>query len=236
MKVTPSTILDAPSYYTSHFNGKYNTDRCLVLRDLELEYDDTTFPTSMKMMPSGTHIVDLTNNSFTSVPPLSGRSDVHTLLLSRNNIHAIDGFLLPNQLRNLTLAHNGIETLDQLNGLKSAPNTLENLSLKGNNVCYIEGYREYVLQLLPQLRVLDFSKVKAQERLGGEKLSINTLSASKNQTTSLVKTPADKNLELMGHVVAKLDKKTVDEIKEQLANATTLSEIERLEKLLSGNV
>lgn len=198
MKVTPSTILDAPSYYSSHFNGKYNTDRCLVLRDLELEYDDTTLPTSMKMMPSGTHIVDLTNNSFTSVPPLSERSDVHTLLLSRNNIHAIDGSLLPNRLRNLTLAHNGIETLDQLNGLKSAPNTLENLSLKGNNVCYIEGYREYVLQLLPQLRVLDFSKVKAQERLGGEKSSINTLSASKNRTKSLVKTPADKKIGING--------------------------------------
>jgi U2 small nuclear ribonucleoprotein A' len=42
---------------------------------------------------------------------------------------------------------------------------LTRLSLVGNAVTRLPDYRLYVIALLPRLRVLDFNKVKAQERL-----------------------------------------------------------------------
>lgn len=113
-EVHPSIVIDAPQYYVDHFNGKHNVDKCVILRDLQLESDTESMPSSMKHLTKPTHILDLTNNDLLTIPDLSSRDDIHTLLLARNNIVDVDGRLLPMNLQNLTLSNNGLRRFEEL--------------------------------------------------------------------------------------------------------------------------
>ncbi|SCW00440.1 LAFE_0C04236g1_1 [Lachancea fermentati] len=233
MKITPSTVIDAPTYYASYFNGRLDTDKVLILRDLNLESDGDSMPTVLSQIPIPTNVVDMTNNDLTQLPPLQKRADIHTLLLSRNRIVSIDGRLLPTNILNLSLANNGIDRLEQLNGLRNSPQSLENLNLRGNAICYFEDYRSHVLSLLPQLKVLDFQKVKGEEleHITSRKFDSNAASTGSSKGSS-----RDKDAEVMSNVVSKMDEKAKQNLRDQLAKATTLAEIERLEKVLAGEV
>ncbi|EDO19397.1 hypothetical protein Kpol_1002p44 [Vanderwaltozyma polyspora DSM 70294] len=235
MKFTPSIVLDAPAYYVNHFNGKCNSDKCLILRDLGLESDSEYMNQSFGYMNKPVNILDLTNNKISGLPNLKERTDIHTLLIARNRVSYIDGKLLPKRLENLVLGHNNITSLDELNGLKSGPKTLTNLCLRANDVCHMEGYREYIIKLMPHLQVLDFTKVTDKERKAAKSFE---LPKHKKQKTGDAKhkEPYDESVELINMVVKKMTKEEREDLKKQLANATTLDEILRLEKLLSGGV
>lgn len=232
MKFTPSVILDAAEYYVDHFDRKHDVDKCTILRDLQLETDDELMPSSLKRLAKPTHVLDLTNNELTSIPDLQLRSDIHTILLSRNQISLLDGRLLPRKIRNLVVADNNLSTFEQLNGLKGAPSTLENLVLRGNQVCHTAGYREHVLRTVPSLTVLDFERVTNQERLRSKQVKSSEIATEATVTD----TRRDKSSEIMHLVVSKMSDEKRKELKEQLASATSLAEIARIEKLLSGGV
>lgn len=232
MKITPSVVLDATEYYVDHFSGKHDVDKCTILRNLKLETDDELMPSSLKKLAKPTHVLDLTNNELISIPDMRSRGDIHTLLLSMNQISVLDGRLLPGRIRNLVLANNNISTFEQLNGLKWAPTTLENVVLRGNQVCHLEGYREHVLGTVPSLKVMDFERVTQEERLRAQKA--NTSDAVPTAVVTGAK--RDKSSELMHLVVSKMSEERRNELKEQLARATSLAEIARIEKLLSGGV
>lgn len=238
MKFTPSIVIDAPQYYVDHFNGKYNVDKCVILRDLQLETDSESMPSSLKHLTKPTHILDLTNNDLIMIPDLSSRDDIHTLLLARNNIVDIDGRLLPMNIQNLTLSNNSIRRFEDLQRLRRVPKTLKNLILIGNQVCHLANYREQVLRLVPHLETLDFQNVSTEERKNattfsrqadGETLAPVSASAKDNKSR-------DKTMEIMNLVVSKMTVEKRNELKKQLAEATSLEEIARLEKLLSGGV
>ncbi|SCV01205.1 LAMI_0G10000g1_1 [Lachancea mirantina] len=240
MIVTPGIVLDAPTYYQDALNGKCESDKCVTLRDLDLETDQNSMPLMLTKLPYPCHILDLTNNNLTQLPPISDRTDVHTVLCSRNQISSPNGSLLPRNVKRLTLARNGIDNLEQLNDLKSAPASLENVNLRSNGVCYLQGYRDYVIQLLPGIKTLDFTAVSDGERRrvahGAAKNSLET-DASVTITAAVSSAaPRDKSAELMSDVVMKLDEDTREKLKDQLSNATTLEEIDRIEKILSGGV
>lgn len=232
MKFTPSVLLDATEYYVDHFDGKNDIDKCTILRDLQLETDTELMPSSLKRLAKPTHILDLTNNELTSLPDLRSRSDIHTILLSRNQINVLDGRVLPRRTRNLVVADNNISTFEQLNGLKGAPDTLENLVLRGNQVCHSEGYREHVIRTVPSLKVLDFERVTKQERQRSKEVQPSEVSAEATVTDIR----RDKSSEIMHLVVSKMSEEKRNELKEQLTSATSLAEIARIEKLLSGGV
>lgn len=242
MKFLPSTVIDAPSYYVEFFDGKHETDKVVVLRDLKLESDLITMNTSLQNLSKPTHILDLTDNNLTSLPDLRSRKDIHSLLLAKNRICYTDGKLLPAKLKNLILSNNGITTLSQLNGLKYAPKSLENLALRDNQIVHLEGYRNYILTLLPNLLILDFKKVTKEERkLVAESPSIieeaqGTADANSTITLSVNEIEQNKTLELMQNVVKTMTSERKNELKQKLANATSLDEIERLESLLSGGI
>lgn len=232
MKFTPSVLLDAPTYYVDHFNGKHDVDKCTSLRNLQLETDTESMPPSLRRLPRPTHILDLTNNELTFLPDLRTRSDIHTMLVSRNQITVIDGRLLPGRIRNLVVANNNVSTLEQLNGLKNAPQSLENLVLRGNQVCHLQGYREHVLRTVPSLTVLDFERVTQRERLRSKEIKESEI-ASEAAVTDVKR---DKTSEIVDLVVSRMSEERKNELKEQLVNATSLAEIARIEKLLSGGV
>lgn len=239
MKFTPSVVIDAPGYYVDHFSGGKNVDKCVILRDKQLEGDSESMPVSLKHLSRPTNILDLTNNELKELPNLKHRTDIHTLLLGRNNIKYINGKKLPRHLRNLVLANNNISSISQLKGLHHSPKTLTNLSLRGNPICHLQDFRIHVIRYIPKLQVLDFQNVtKEERRLANSKIErskdnakdqLHKVSVPENRKRK------DKNIELMNFVVEKMSEERKKEIKQQLANAKSLDEIMKLEKLVSGS-
>lgn len=239
-KLSINQVFDAPSYLADHFNGEYDTDKVVILRDASIITDTTMLKQSLDRLPGDCKVLDMTNNDLVMVPPLTSRRSIHTVLLGRNRIKKLDGSLLPPNVMKVSLANNEINNLADLEGLQTAPKSLKNLCLRGNDVCYLAGYRQFAISKCPQLEVLDFQKVtrkerlqdtsvprEAQQRVPDQRIMDSEVSGGKKR---------DKHMELLGTVVKKMDEKTRNEIKEQLGNATTLDEIERLESLLTGNV
>ncbi|CDO92113.1 unnamed protein product [Kluyveromyces dobzhanskii CBS 2104] len=241
-KLGISQVLDAPSYLVDHFDGGYDTDKVVILRDASIISDTTMLKQSLSKLPADCKVLDLTNNDLVTVPPLSSHRSIHTLLLGRNRIKKLDGIWLPTNISKLSLVQNEISELSDLDGLQMAPKSLRNVCLRGNDVCYLAGYRRYVLAKCPQLEVLDFERVTKKDRVQGASANVPVV-AMENASSVAVQTSdasgewkRDKHMELLGTVVKKMDEATKNEIKEQLANATTLDEIERLESLLAGNL
>ena len=87
------------------------------------------------------------------------------LLLSNNRISRVAdgvGSRLP-ALETLVLTNNRIATLAEIDGLASFE-ALTMLSLLQNPVTRRKHYRLYVIHKLPNLRVLDFQRVRPRER------------------------------------------------------------------------
>ena len=70
-------------------------------------------------------------------------------------------------IEELQLSNNMVAELGDLKPLAQLPK-LARLSLVGNPVSKLPHYRLYVIHLLPQLRLLDFNKIKDQERKDAE--------------------------------------------------------------------
>lgn len=247
MKFSPGLVLDAPGYYVDHTDGRHNTQKCLVLRNLNLECDDIAMPSSFKYLPSPVHILDLTNNNLTFFPDLHSREDIDTLLLSKNQLQIVDGSLLPKKLRALVIAYNGIDSFETIELLMKSPRTLKELVMVGNQICHMANYRSRVLSLLPNLEVLDFQNVRKEERSKaieehqllvkqkkGKKAKKGTSSGSVSANPIVDNKPRDKTAETMNTIIDKMDPEKRKEIKELLANAESLEDIERVERMLSG--
>lgn len=236
MKITPSLVIDAPEYYVDHFNGKYDVDKCTVLRNLRLESDSEAMSSSFKHIGRSTHVLDMTNNELVIMPDLHTKADIHTVLLARNQISYLDGKMLPPGVVNLVLASNNISSLEQLSGLYHSPKSLRNIVLRGNQVCHLQGYREYVLRLLPHLQTLDFDRVTKKDREASNKTEAIKASDISKPVNGLKNISRDKSMEIMNLVVSKMSKDKREELNKQLENATSLAEISRIEKLLSGGI
>lgn len=234
MKFTPSVVIDAPTYYVDHFNGRFNIDKCVILRNMQLESDPELMTISLRHLPHPVHILDLTNNELTEFPNLRDNKDIHTLLLSRNQISQLNGDYLPHHLTHLVICNNNIISFEQLNGLQNSPKSLRSLQLRGNSVVHLEGYREYVLRLVPNLRILDYTRVTDQERERSKKVDLSDGGIHSNRIPGIMS--RDKDMEMMHMVIDKMSEERRKELNKQLTNATSLEEINRIEKLLSGGV
>merc|ERR1712226_1830218 len=98
-----------------------------------------------------------------------------TIDFSDNEIRKLDGFPYMHRVKNLMLNNNrivrigeGLELcLPNLNTLiltNNSPQELADLEPLHNPVVTRRNYREYVIHKFPNLRVLDFKKVKDKER------------------------------------------------------------------------
>ena len=87
---------------------------------------------------------------------------------SFNEMTSIDECLL--QYKNLKILYlhgNCIEKLSEVDKLATLPH-LQSLTLHGNPVEELEGYRQYVLFRLPQLKKFDFSAVTKSDRVSSQ--------------------------------------------------------------------
>ncbi|KAJ8668556.1 hypothetical protein QAD02_010219 [Eretmocerus hayati] len=178
-----------------------------------------------------------------------------TIDFSDNDIRKIDGFPYLKRIKTLFFNNNRIVRISE--GLEQCIPNLETLMLTGNmiqdladveplvplqkltNLCLLQNpitakphYRAYIVFKMPQLRLLDFKKIKQKER---------------EEANTFFKTPRGKEVsrEVLKKAKAQaqgangIDKPTMSaneraKIREAISNATSLEEVQRLSKLLQA--
>lgn len=175
---------------------------------------------------------------------------LHTLILNNNRIARV-GKNLEQQLPKmgcLILTNNRLNNLadvDPLAGFKH----LKHLSLMGNPVAKKANYRLYVIFRLPQLKVLDFRKVKQAERAK----AAATFGGSEGGLGAKASGEKGKTFEPGSVAGAAEEPEAMDEdeapkapagptaaqllaLKAAIANAATLEEVQRLETALTTGI
>lgn len=140
---------------------------------------------------------------------------------------------IPN-LETLMLTGNMIQELGDIEPLVKLQN-LSSLSLMQNPIFGKPFYRQYLIYKLPQLRLLDFRKIKQKER---EEVHA-FFESSKGKA---ILREINKKSKAQAQGANGLDKPLMSEnervkIREAISNATSLEEVQRLSKLLqSGHI
>jgi len=187
--------------------------------------------------------IDLSENEITRLENFPQLAKLRTLLLSNNRISKIEpgvGEHLP-LLNTIIAANNKIVALKDLDPLADF-SQLSHLSLVGNPVCKSENYRLYLIHKLPKITVLDYQKVKPKERDEAKRVFGSLASEAKKDAKGKPipaaagasgAAPAESKSEdqEMTQAPAAIDK---EQILEQIRNAKTLEEVEKLEKLLAS--
>ncbi|KAF9195291.1 U2 small nuclear ribonucleoprotein A' [Haplosporangium sp. Z 767] len=229
MKLTPELITRAPCYLNA-------------LKDRELDLRSHKIPAieNLGVTKDLNDSIDLTDNDIRSLSNFPSLPRLKCLLLSNNRISKIDSNLsqyLPN-LTTVVLTNNAITELSDLDGL-SGCKSIEILSLLDNPVTKKKYYRLWVVWKLPSVRVLDFEKVKKEERVEAKKLfegkaGPSALAESIAATKSSTFEPGEGvPLPLKSSVpTLTMTKEDQEKIKAALAKATTLDEITKLERAL----
>ncbi|KAM7406677.1 hypothetical protein PAMP_001039 [Pampus punctatissimus] len=115
--------------------------------------------------------IDFSDNEVRKLDGFPLLKRLKTLLMNNNRICRVGENLeqsLPG-LTELVLTNNNIQELGDLDPLATVK-TLTLLSLLRNPVTNKKHYRLYVINKIPQIRVLDFQKVKLKERQEAEKM------------------------------------------------------------------
>uniref|UniRef100_A0A3Q0SXV7 Small nuclear ribonucleoprotein polypeptide A' n=1 Tax=Amphilophus citrinellus TaxID=61819 RepID=A0A3Q0SXV7_AMPCI len=180
--------------------------------------------------------IDFSDNEVRKLDGFPLLKRLKTLLMNNNRICRIGENLeqsLPS-LTELVLTNNNIQELGDLDPLASVK-TLTLLSLLRNPVTNKKHYRLYVISKIPQIRVLDFQKVKLKERQEAEKMFKGKRGAQ------LAKDIARRTKTFTPGAAAQLEKKRigpsqadVEAIKNAIANASSLAEVERLKGMLQA--
>lgn len=179
--------------------------------------------------------IDFSDNEVRKLDGFPLLKRLKTLLMNNNRICRIGENLeqsLPS-LTELILTSNNIQELGDLDPLASVK-TLTLLSLLRNPVTNKKHYRLYVINKIPQIRVLDFQKVKLKERQEAEKMFKGKLGAQ------LAKDIARRTKTFTPGVAVQLEKRMgpsqadVEAIKNAIANASSLAEVERLKGMLQA--
>jgi len=189
--------------------------------------------------------IDFTENDLKKLENFPFLNRLKCLILNSNRISFIDaklGDTIPN-VHTVILTNNNLQELGDLDGLASLTK-LEHLSLLGNPVTHKAQYRLYVVHKLPNLRVLDYRRIKLVERTtatslfkGKKGTALKEQIVKKSKTFNIGELPAaavaEKKLHVNGNFKSPQEIKA---IQEAIANAKTLDEINRLQEMLQSGV
>lgn len=137
----------------------------LKQRELNLRGYKAPAIENLGVTKDGFDCIDLSDNEVKKLENFPRLRRLRMLLLNNNQISKIHDTLAESieNLEYLILTSNHISQLAEIDPL-AAFKKLDTLSLMGNPVTKRKYYREYVVSKLPQLRVLDFQKIKPRER------------------------------------------------------------------------
>jgi len=227
VKLTPDLIEGAGQYINP-------------IRDRELDLRGYKIPVIENL---GTTLdqfdtIDFSDNEIRKLDGFPYLTRVKSLLLNNNRIVRLGEGLelcLPN-LHTLILTNNSLQELADLEPVTSLKK-LTMLSLLHNPVVTKRNYREYVIHKFPNLRVLDFKKVKHQEREAAKALF--KTKEGKTQLKDIQRkaktfVPGEPLPEATNRSTnpAGLTPEQVRHIKTMIAKAGSLEEIERLNQML----
>lgn len=121
----------------------------------------------------GYEVIDLSDNDIEHLDNMPFLQNLKELYISRNSLTELklEGDNLPN-LSVLNLHGNKISNIEQISCLSKIA-SLKCLILTENPICYIDNYREKVLQTLPQLEILDYQPIYHLMRKVGHKIVAN---------------------------------------------------------------
>ncbi|XP_038315142.1 LOW QUALITY PROTEIN: U2 small nuclear ribonucleoprotein A'-like isoform X2 [Canis lupus familiaris] len=184
--------------------------------------------------------IDFSDNKVRKLDGFPLLRRLKTLLVNNNRMCRTGEGLdqaLP-RLRELILTNNSLVELGDLDPLASLK-SLTYLSILRNPVTNKKHYRLYVIYEVPQVRVLDFQKVKLKEPQEAEKMFKG------KRGTQLAKDIARRSKTFSPGAGLPTDKKKgvercgpspgdVEAIKNAIANVSTLAEVEQLKGLLQS--
>jgi len=206
---------------TAELVGK-STSFMNALGDWELDLRSNRIPATENLAVTRDQYdtIDLTDNDLRRVENLPTLKRLHTLLLSRNRIESFQEDIavkLP-AVETIVLSGNeGIKSASQLTPL-SRCKSLRYLALLDCPLSRASNYRLQIIALLPQLTVLDYQKVKQVERQAADRLK--------------KRIPLDE-LSLEEPPLKKLRPEDISKIQEAIRNASSLDEIQQLERILA---
>lgn len=217
--LTPKIVADAPRY----LNG-------IKQQEILLRGHQAVKIEHLGIVQNLVQSIDLSDNLIEHLGNFPRLTRTVSLLASNNRIKTIDPQLGTklHSLQTLSLSHNRIDSLAELRALLLLPK-LEYFSLDNNPISEHPYYRLYILWLAPQIRVLDFERVRDSERNQAKQL-FGTL----DDPTELVAKVEGKETTKMEapKVATKLSEEEKEKLRNRLATATTLAEIDEIEALL----
>lgn len=211
------------------------------VKDRELDLRGYRIPEIENLGATGDQFdtIDFSDNDIRKLDGFPYLKRLKCLLLNNNRIIRIGEHLeeyIPN-LESLILTGNQIEDLGDIEPLTSLEK-LTTLSLMHNPVTAKQHYRLYVIYKLPQLKLLDFRKIKLKEQ--DEAKTLFRSKKGKEIQKDIIK--RSKTFIPGGnmHNIAKskgLSDEEIRKIREAINRAGSLEEVERLQKILqSGQI
>lgn len=189
--------------------------------------------------------IDLSDNEIRKVDGFPLLKRLKCILLNNNRITRIAEHLeesLP-YLESLIVTNNNLTELGDIDPLATVK-TLHTVSFLRNPVTTKKNYRLYVIQKLPQVRLLDFQKVKLKEREAAALMFKGKKGAqlARDMGGKRAKTfvPGGATPAAPARAPAPVEAKPrpdIQAIKAAIASAKTLEEVERLNRMLqSGQI
>jgi len=230
VRLTTEVVSKAPSYINPV------KDRELDLRGIRIPQIE-----NLAVSKDQNDAIDLTDNDIRQLSNLPRLRRLRRLLLGRNRIESISpiiGSSCPN-LTTLVLTSNSIAELGDLEPLREC-HKLSFLSVLDNPVARKDNYRLYLIFIMPQLRFLDFRRVKDAERLKAKSL----FTTSSGELTEFAKGVRPRTF-MPGKGLDGLNGQREDsaasltdeeraKILEKIRSAKDLGEVTRLENQLRG--
>eukprot|EP00727_Mastigamoeba_balamuthi_P011116 m51a1_g6627 putative u2 small nuclear ribonucleoprotein a (261) ;mRNA; f:59995-61148 len=146
--------------------------RINALKDRELDLRGNKIPAieNLGVAQDAFDAIDLSDNDITRLENFPLMARLRVLLVNNNRVAHIAPLRdqIPH-LHMLVLTGNKITSLKEIDNLVGLLD-LEHLSLMDNPIAKLPNYRTYVVHTLPQVRVLDFRKVKQKERIAAEQI------------------------------------------------------------------
>ncbi|GBN10626.1 U2 small nuclear ribonucleoprotein A' [Araneus ventricosus] len=185
--------------------------------------------------------IDLSDNDIRKLDGFPQLKRLKYILINNNRVCRIGENLqesLPN-LDTIILTNNHIQELGDIDPLATVK-SLTSLSLMKNPVTSKKHYRLYVIHKLPQLRLLDFRKIRMKEKEESAKLFKGKKGKKLEQEIgkkSRTFVPGGNLPDVTPEKPSGPTASDVEAIREAIKNATTLEEVERLKQMLkSGQI
>ncbi|TKX27653.1 U2 small nuclear ribonucleoprotein A [Elsinoe australis] len=187
--------------------------------------------------------IDFTDNAIASLSNFPLFPRLKSLYLARNRVAHIAPNLAKNipNLETVVLTDNNLAELADLEPLKEF-RKLTHISLVGCPVAAKENYRFFLIWLNPHIRFLDYAKVRDSERSAAKELFGPSTEEPSDAAQTIFNVRAGKPLVLSGvnggadagskRIKTKLTDEEKSRYEKLVKNATSLKEIERLEKML----